>query len=66
MKLTAPFSQCDLIADRYFKGSLLKEGLKADCNTETENALYFASIKAVPLIAERHFQGYRSKKTYLR
>ena len=37
-----------------------------DCNTETENALYFASIKAVPLIAERHFQGYRSKKTYLR
>ena len=30
------------------------------------NALLFASVKLLPLIAERHFQGYQSKKTYLR
>ena len=39
---------------------------KNNRNSDKVQCIVFASSKLVPLIAERHFQGYQSKKTYLR
>ena len=64
MKLAAPFSRCDVIADRYFKGSL-KDGVRADRSKETGIVITFDDNTPMPSNFQTKFLSNTVKKTNL-
>ena len=64
MKLAAPFSRCDVIADRYFKGSL-KDGVKAGHNKETGIVIPYNDETPIPSNFQMKFLSNKVNKRNL-
>ena len=64
MKLAAPFSRCDIVADRYFEGSL-KDGMRGDRNKQTGIVITFDDNTPIPSHFENKFLSNAVNKTKL-